>query len=142
MGCVVSDFRKPSRCLPARILEEGGLSPAHFTLLDRNAGIVTVAARMSQIFINSSCPRQYRRPFPGRAEWPASSATLLSKWTARSADVKIAGAGKYWPQKEVTALPLPSVAPHIVPAHNGEIARQRGTVALVVQKHFGASSSS
>ncbi len=42
--------------------------------------------------------------------------------------------------KEIAAFPLPGGAPHIVPAHNGETARLRGTVALVLQKHFGAST--
>jgi predicted NBD/HSP70 family sugar kinase len=42
--------------------------------------------------------------------------------------------------REVNASPLPGAAPRILPAHNGEIARLRGTVALVLQKHFGASS--
>jgi predicted NBD/HSP70 family sugar kinase len=43
-------------------------------------------------------------------------------------------------QKEVSACPLPEGAPRIVPAHDGETARLRGTVALVLQKHFAASS--
>ncbi len=43
-------------------------------------------------------------------------------------------------QKEVTANPLPCNPPRIQPAHNGETARLRGTVALVLQKHFAASS--
>ena len=42
--------------------------------------------------------------------------------------------------KVVASSPLPGAMPAIVPAHNGEIARLRGTVALVLQKHFGASS--
>lgn len=42
--------------------------------------------------------------------------------------------------KEVAACPLPGGAPRIVPAHDGETARLRGTVALVLQKHFAASS--
>ena len=42
--------------------------------------------------------------------------------------------------KVVAAGPLPGAMPTIVPAHNGEIARLRGTVALVLQKQFGASS--
>ncbi len=42
--------------------------------------------------------------------------------------------------KVVAASPLPGATPAIVPAHNGEIARLRGTVALVLQKRFGASS--
>jgi predicted NBD/HSP70 family sugar kinase len=43
-------------------------------------------------------------------------------------------------KKEVTAHPLPGTAPRIQPAHDGETARLRGTVALVLQKHFAASS--
>jgi predicted NBD/HSP70 family sugar kinase/biotin operon repressor len=42
--------------------------------------------------------------------------------------------------KEVTSYPLPGRMPRIHPAHNGETARLRGTVALVLQKHFAASS--
>ena len=42
--------------------------------------------------------------------------------------------------KKVAACPLPGGAPRIVPAHDGETARLRGTVALVLQKHFAASS--
>jgi predicted NBD/HSP70 family sugar kinase len=42
--------------------------------------------------------------------------------------------------KEVAAYPLPGGTPRIVPAHDGETARLRGTVALVLQKHFAASS--
>jgi predicted NBD/HSP70 family sugar kinase len=43
-------------------------------------------------------------------------------------------------KKEVTAFPLPGRIPDIHPAHDGETARLRGTVALVLQKHFAASS--
>jgi predicted NBD/HSP70 family sugar kinase len=43
-------------------------------------------------------------------------------------------------EKEVTAYPLPGGVPRIQPAHDGETARLRGTVALVLQKHFAASS--
>ncbi len=43
-------------------------------------------------------------------------------------------------KKEVTAYPLPGGVPRIQPAHDGETARLRGTVALVLQKHFAASS--
>jgi len=43
-------------------------------------------------------------------------------------------------EKEVTAYPLPGRMPRIQPAHDGETARLRGTVALVLQKHFAASS--
>jgi predicted NBD/HSP70 family sugar kinase len=43
-------------------------------------------------------------------------------------------------EKAVSGSPLPGSIPRIVPAHNGEIARLRGTVALVLQKHFAASS--
>ncbi len=42
--------------------------------------------------------------------------------------------------KEISAYPLPGPAPRIVPAVDGEMARLRGTVALVLQKHFGASA--
>jgi predicted NBD/HSP70 family sugar kinase len=42
--------------------------------------------------------------------------------------------------KEVAAYPLPGGVPCIIPAHDGETARLRGTVALVLQKHFAASS--
>jgi predicted NBD/HSP70 family sugar kinase len=43
-------------------------------------------------------------------------------------------------KREVTAFPLPGRTPDIHPAHDGETARLRGTVALVLQKHFAASS--
>jgi predicted NBD/HSP70 family sugar kinase len=43
-------------------------------------------------------------------------------------------------KKEVAAFPLPGNMPRIQPAHDGETARLRGTVALVLQKHFAASS--
>jgi predicted NBD/HSP70 family sugar kinase len=43
-------------------------------------------------------------------------------------------------EKEVSAYPLPGSMPRIQPAHDGETARLRGTVALVLQKHFAASS--
>jgi predicted NBD/HSP70 family sugar kinase len=43
-------------------------------------------------------------------------------------------------EKVVTAYPLPGKKPRIQPAHDGETARLRGTVALVLQKHFAASS--
>ncbi len=43
-------------------------------------------------------------------------------------------------EKEVSAYPLPGSVPRIQPAHDGETARLRGTVALVLQKHFAASS--
>ncbi len=43
-------------------------------------------------------------------------------------------------EKEVASYPLPGGTPYIVPAHEGETARLRGTVALVLQKHFAASS--
>jgi predicted NBD/HSP70 family sugar kinase len=43
-------------------------------------------------------------------------------------------------EKEVTAYPLPGGVPQIQPSHDGETARLRGTVALVLQKHFAASS--
>jgi len=43
-------------------------------------------------------------------------------------------------KNEVTAFPLPCNVPRIQPAHDGETARLRGTVALVLQKHFAASS--
>lgn len=43
-------------------------------------------------------------------------------------------------KKEVAASPLPGNMPRIQPAHDGETARLRGTVALVLQKHFAASS--
>jgi predicted NBD/HSP70 family sugar kinase len=41
--------------------------------------------------------------------------------------------------KEINAYPLPGKAPCIRPAHDGETARLRGTVALVLQKHFASS---
>jgi predicted NBD/HSP70 family sugar kinase len=44
--------------------------------------------------------------------------------------------------KEVGAYPLPGPKPRIQPAHDGETARLRGTVALVLQKHFAAFESS
>ncbi len=43
-------------------------------------------------------------------------------------------------ERAVTACPLPGPAPRIQPAHDGETARLRGTVALVLQKHFAVSS--
>ncbi len=43
-------------------------------------------------------------------------------------------------EKEITTYPLPGNMPRIQPAHDGETARLRGTVALVLQKHFAASS--
>jgi len=43
-------------------------------------------------------------------------------------------------EKEVTTYPLPGKMPRIQPAYDGETARLRGTVALVLQKHFAASS--
>jgi len=43
-------------------------------------------------------------------------------------------------EKEVIAYALPGKIPRIQPAHDGETARLRGTVALVLQKHFAASS--
>jgi predicted NBD/HSP70 family sugar kinase len=43
-------------------------------------------------------------------------------------------------QAEVEAQVLPGgVAPRVVPVHEGGMARLRGTVALVLQKHFGTS---
>jgi predicted NBD/HSP70 family sugar kinase len=41
--------------------------------------------------------------------------------------------------KEVNAYPTPGSLPRVMPAHCGDTARLRGTVALVQQKHFGAS---
>ncbi|HYK88226.1 MAG TPA: ROK family protein [Acidobacteriota bacterium] len=41
---------------------------------------------------------------------------------------------------EIASYPLPGKPPRIQPAHDGETARLRGTVALVLQKHFAASS--
>jgi predicted NBD/HSP70 family sugar kinase len=44
-------------------------------------------------------------------------------------------------EAEVQAQVLPGgVAPRLVPVHEGGMARLRGTIALVLQKHFGASS--
>jgi predicted NBD/HSP70 family sugar kinase len=43
-------------------------------------------------------------------------------------------------ERELAAYPLPGGLPRIEPAHDGETARLRGTVALVLQKHFAASS--
>ncbi len=43
-------------------------------------------------------------------------------------------------EKEIAEYPLPGPMPRIQPAHDGETARLRGTVALVLQKHFAASS--
>ncbi len=43
-------------------------------------------------------------------------------------------------ERELTAYPLPGSMPRIQPAHDGETARLRGTVALFLQKHFAASS--
>lgn len=42
--------------------------------------------------------------------------------------------------RELSAYPLPGPAPRVLPAHDGEMARLRGTVALVLQKHFAASA--
>ncbi len=42
--------------------------------------------------------------------------------------------------KEVGKYSLPGRIPRIQPAYDGETARLRGTVALVLQKHFAASS--
>jgi predicted NBD/HSP70 family sugar kinase len=43
-------------------------------------------------------------------------------------------------QAEVQAQVLPGgIAPHLIPVHEDGMARLRGTVALVLQKHFGAS---
>jgi predicted NBD/HSP70 family sugar kinase len=43
-------------------------------------------------------------------------------------------------QAEVEAQVLPgAIAPRLVPVHEDGMARLRGTVALVLQKHFGAS---
>ncbi len=44
-------------------------------------------------------------------------------------------------EQELSAFPPPGGVPRIRPAHDGETARLRGTVALVLQKHFAASSS-
>jgi hypothetical protein len=42
-------------------------------------------------------------------------------------------------EQEVQAQVLPGgVAPRLVPVHEDGMARLRGTVALVLQKHFGA----
>jgi predicted NBD/HSP70 family sugar kinase len=44
-------------------------------------------------------------------------------------------------QTEVQAQVLPGgVAPRLTPVHEGGMARLRGTIALVLQKHFGAGS--
>jgi predicted NBD/HSP70 family sugar kinase len=44
-------------------------------------------------------------------------------------------------QAEVQAQVLPgAVAPRLIPVHEGGMARLRGTVALVLQRHFGASA--
>jgi predicted NBD/HSP70 family sugar kinase len=44
-------------------------------------------------------------------------------------------------EAEVLAQVLPGgVAPPVIPVHEGGLARLRGTVALVLQKHFGAGS--
>ena len=44
-------------------------------------------------------------------------------------------------QAEVQAQVLPGgVPPHLIPVHEGGMARLRGTVALVLQKHFGVSA--
>ena len=44
-------------------------------------------------------------------------------------------------EAEVRAQVLPGgVAPPVIPVHEGGLARLRGTVALVLQKHFGAGS--
>jgi predicted NBD/HSP70 family sugar kinase len=42
-------------------------------------------------------------------------------------------------ESEVSAQVLAGPAPRVVPAQDGAVARLRGTVALVFQKHFGAS---
>ncbi len=42
--------------------------------------------------------------------------------------------------REITSHSLPGPTPRIQPAHDAETARLRGTVALVLQKHFAASS--
>jgi len=41
-------------------------------------------------------------------------------------------------ENHITAYPLPGNVPLIQPAHDGETARLRGTVAMVLQKHFAA----
>jgi predicted NBD/HSP70 family sugar kinase len=41
-------------------------------------------------------------------------------------------------ETEITSAPLPCNLPEIRPAHDSETARLRGTVALVLQKHFAA----
>jgi predicted NBD/HSP70 family sugar kinase len=43
-------------------------------------------------------------------------------------------------EREIARYPFPGRLPRIQPAHDGETARLRGTVALVLQKHFAASS--
>jgi predicted NBD/HSP70 family sugar kinase len=43
-------------------------------------------------------------------------------------------------EKEISSYPLPGSKPRIQPANDYENARLRGTVALVLQKHFAASS--
>jgi hypothetical protein len=43
-------------------------------------------------------------------------------------------------QAEVQAQVLPGgVSPRLIPVHEGGMARLRGTIALVLQKHFGAA---
>jgi predicted NBD/HSP70 family sugar kinase len=44
-------------------------------------------------------------------------------------------------ESEVSAQVLAGSAPRVVPAHDGAVARLRGTVALVFQKHFGTPYS-
>ncbi len=44
-------------------------------------------------------------------------------------------------ESEVSAQVLAGSAPRLVPAHDGAVARLRGTVALVFQKHFGTPYS-
>lgn len=44
-------------------------------------------------------------------------------------------------ESEVAAQILAGPAPRVVPAHDGSLARLRGTVALILQKHFGAYST-
>jgi predicted NBD/HSP70 family sugar kinase len=70
----------------------------------------------------------------------------LAAGLAPSAIVLVGEITRAWNQlgpvirKEVTSHPLPGTVPRIQPAHDGETARLRGTVALVLQKHFAASS--
>ncbi len=86
------------------------------------------------------------RALETQAAWLGRGLRMLATGIAPAAVVIVGEITRAWNrfapliEREVTASSLPGPAPRIQPAHDGETARLRGTVALVLQKHFAASS--